>query len=146
MFVQTTIQNIKKQNKLVILLLGEQVILQTDQINDMKLERLDTSLLEHAIDTHALSVYTRFVIFLKLFFFGNLSFSMISGTTGKPKGVVQSHRNVEERLKVLHDAWGWTSSDRILNFLPLHHVHGLYNVFFCIFLYFCFYFLLKCNI
>jgi malonyl-CoA/methylmalonyl-CoA synthetase len=51
-----------------------------------------------------------------------------SGTTGPPKGVVQSHAVVAARLESLHSAWGWSQDDLILSFLPLHHVHGLYNV------------------
>jgi malonyl-CoA/methylmalonyl-CoA synthetase len=32
---------------------------------------------------------------------------------------------------VLSDSWGWTENDRILNVLPLHHVHGIVNVLGC---------------
>ncbi len=51
-----------------------------------------------------------------------------SGTTGKPKGAVSTHANIEAQIENLTTAWHWTSSDYILNVLPLHHVHGLVNV------------------
>nr|CAH7727926.1 unnamed protein product [Callosobruchus chinensis] len=47
-----------------------------------------------------------------------------SGTTGKPKGVVHTHKNVWVQTKTLVDAWKWSSEDVILHTLPLHHVHG----------------------
>ena len=48
-----------------------------------------------------------------------------SGTTGAPKGVVMSRRAVAANLDALADAWGWTSSDVVVQALPLFHVHGL---------------------
>jgi len=51
-----------------------------------------------------------------------------SGTTGKPKGVVISHANIQAQVESLSEAWGWSSDDRILLHLPLHHVHGIANV------------------
>ncbi|MUG97641.1 AMP-binding protein [Scytonema sp. UIC 10036] len=54
-----------------------------------------------------------------------------SGTTGKPKGVVTTHDNIQSQVKSLIVAWGWTSSDRILHVLPLHHIHGIINVLTC---------------
>ncbi len=54
-----------------------------------------------------------------------------SGTTGKPKGVVTTHRNIQAQVTSLIAAWEWTSSDRILHILPLHHVHGIINVLTC---------------
>ncbi len=50
-----------------------------------------------------------------------------SGTTGKPKGVVTTHANVTAQIGALVSAWEWTSADRILLTLPLHHVHGIIN-------------------
>ncbi|VEN42059.1 unnamed protein product [Callosobruchus maculatus] len=47
-----------------------------------------------------------------------------SGTTGNPKGVVHTHRNVWVQTKTLVDAWKWSPEDVILHTLPLHHVHG----------------------
>ncbi len=54
-----------------------------------------------------------------------------SGTTGKPKGVVTTHANIEAQVKSLVTAWEWTEGDRILHFLPLHHIHGIINVLTC---------------
>ncbi|ACC82953.1 acyl-CoA synthetase [Nostoc punctiforme] len=54
-----------------------------------------------------------------------------SGTTGKPKGVVTTHQNIQAQVTSLNTAWEWTSSDRILHILPLHHIHGIINVLTC---------------
>ncbi|WP_273444599.1 acyl-CoA synthetase [Neolewinella agarilytica] len=54
-----------------------------------------------------------------------------SGTTSLPKGVVTTHANIENQIKTLVDAWEWSADDRILNILPLHHVHGIINVLSC---------------
>jgi malonyl-CoA/methylmalonyl-CoA synthetase len=51
-----------------------------------------------------------------------------SGTTGKPKGVVTTHGQIAAQIASLIDAWEWTSADRALLVLPLHHVHGIINV------------------
>lgn len=54
-----------------------------------------------------------------------------SGTTGKPKGVVTTHRNLRAQVLSLIEAWGWTENDQILHVLPLHHLHGILNVLLC---------------
>ncbi|BAZ50396.1 AMP-dependent synthetase and ligase [Nostoc sp. NIES-4103] len=54
-----------------------------------------------------------------------------SGTTGKPKGVVTTHENIQAQVTSLITAWEWTSSERILHVLPLHHIHGIINVLTC---------------
>jgi malonyl-CoA/methylmalonyl-CoA synthetase len=54
-----------------------------------------------------------------------------SGTTGKPKGVVTTHQNIQAQVTSLITAWEWTSSERILHILPLHHIHGIINVLTC---------------
>ena len=51
-----------------------------------------------------------------------------SGTTGRPKGAVLSHANLQAQVESLTSAWGWTPADRTLLHLPLHHVHGIVNV------------------
>eukprot|EP01133_Synstelium_polycarpum_P010763 gene10763-12535_t len=51
-----------------------------------------------------------------------------SGTTGKPKGVVTTHGNIQSQVDTLHKAWKWNENDKIINVLPLHHVHGVVNV------------------
>jgi malonyl-CoA/methylmalonyl-CoA synthetase len=54
-----------------------------------------------------------------------------SGTTGRPKGVVTTHANLAAQMSALVEAWGWRRDDRILQVLPLHHVHGIVNVVGC---------------
>ena len=54
-----------------------------------------------------------------------------SGTTNKPKGVVHTHRSVNNQIEILQSSWKWQRDDVILNVLPMHHVHGLINVTLC---------------
>ncbi len=54
-----------------------------------------------------------------------------SGTTGRPKGVVSTHRNIEAQIRMLVTAWAWSADDHILNVLPMHHVHGIVNILSC---------------
>jgi malonyl-CoA/methylmalonyl-CoA synthetase len=54
-----------------------------------------------------------------------------SGTTSRPKGVVTTHTNISAQIESLVEAWKWSSDDRIVLFLPLHHVHGIINVVSC---------------
>ena len=54
-----------------------------------------------------------------------------SGSTGRPKGVVFTHAMIEAQVQPLIEAWDWRESDRILNVLPLHHIHGIINVLTC---------------
>ncbi|CAD5323235.1 unnamed protein product [Arabidopsis thaliana] len=53
-----------------------------------------------------------------------------SGTTGKPKGVVHTHNSINSQVRMLTEAWEYTSADHFLHCLPLHHVHGLFNALF----------------
>ncbi len=54
-----------------------------------------------------------------------------SGTTNLPKGVVTTHANLEAQITTLVSAWQWSSTDKIICILPLHHVHGIVNVICC---------------
>ena len=54
-----------------------------------------------------------------------------SGTTGRPKGVITTHANIEAQIRSLVEAWEWWIDDRILLTLPLHHIHGIVNVIGC---------------
>jgi len=54
-----------------------------------------------------------------------------SGTTNRPKGVVTTHANIAAQITSLVEAWEWSTDDRIVLCLPLHHVHGIINVVSC---------------
>lgn len=54
-----------------------------------------------------------------------------SGTTGKPKGVLHSHRNLFHQITDLVAAWEWQPEDVALHVIPLHHVHGVVNILSC---------------
>ncbi|KAJ8249210.1 hypothetical protein GJAV_G00232350 [Gymnothorax javanicus] len=54
-----------------------------------------------------------------------------SGTTGRPKGVLSTHFNLQAMIQCLVSEWGWTKDDVILHTLPLHHVHGIVNKLLC---------------
>jgi malonyl-CoA/methylmalonyl-CoA synthetase len=48
-----------------------------------------------------------------------------SGTTGRPKGAMITHRNLVDNMRSLEAAWQWTDRDTLLHVLPIFHVHGL---------------------
>jgi long-chain acyl-CoA synthetase len=47
-----------------------------------------------------------------------------SGTTGRPKGVMLSHRNLLTNIAAANTRVGLTSDDSILVVVPLHFIHG----------------------
>lgn len=49
-----------------------------------------------------------------------------SGTTGRSKGAMLTHRNLLSNAEVLKDYWGWTEGDVLIHALPIFHVHGLF--------------------
>ncbi|MDX3895658.1 malonyl-CoA synthase [Pusillimonas sp.] len=49
-----------------------------------------------------------------------------SGTTGRSKGAMLSHRNLYSNAQVLNSYWGWSGDDVLLHMLPIFHVHGLF--------------------
>ncbi|MBC2769878.1 AMP-binding protein [Pusillimonas minor] len=49
-----------------------------------------------------------------------------SGTTGRSKGAMLSHKNMIANAQVLNTYWGWQSDDVLLHMLPIFHVHGLF--------------------
>jgi malonyl-CoA/methylmalonyl-CoA synthetase len=55
-----------------------------------------------------------------------------SGTTGRPKGVVTTHGNLTAQIHDIVSEWQMSSSDHLLHFLPLHHVHGILNNLLCV--------------
>src|SRR6185295_14776820 len=44
-----------------------------------------------------------------------------SGTTGRPKGVMLSHRNLTSMVSMLSSVFDMTTKDGVLSVLPLHH-------------------------
>jgi malonyl-CoA/methylmalonyl-CoA synthetase len=52
-------------------------------------------------------------------------FMYTSGTTGKSKGAMITHRNLVTNMTALKEVWKWTDRDKLLHVLPLIHVHGL---------------------
>ncbi|WP_412551820.1 malonate--CoA ligase [Shimia sp. MIT910701] len=49
-----------------------------------------------------------------------------SGTTGRSKGAMLTHRNILSNAEVLTDLWQITNQDRLIHALPIFHTHGLF--------------------
>lgn len=49
-----------------------------------------------------------------------------SGTTGRPKGAMLSHRNLASNCLTLAELWGFSHDDVLLHALPTFHTHGLF--------------------
>ncbi|HSW18070.1 MAG TPA: malonyl-CoA synthase [Ramlibacter sp.] len=49
-----------------------------------------------------------------------------SGTTGRSKGAMLTHRNLLSNAQMLKDYWGWQEGDVLIHALPIFHVHGLF--------------------
>ena len=49
-----------------------------------------------------------------------------SGTTGRSKGAMLSHRNLASNALALHRIWGFREDDVLLHALPIYHTHGLF--------------------
>jgi malonyl-CoA/methylmalonyl-CoA synthetase len=49
-----------------------------------------------------------------------------SGTTGRAKGAMLTHRNLASNALRLVEHWGFTRGDVLLHALPIYHVHGLF--------------------
>ncbi|WP_366556153.1 malonate--CoA ligase [Aquibaculum sediminis] len=49
-----------------------------------------------------------------------------SGTTGRSKGAMLTHRNLSSNAFALHEIWGFREGDVLLHALPIFHVHGLF--------------------
>ncbi|THD85870.1 malonyl-CoA synthase [Aliigemmobacter aestuarii] len=54
------------------------------------------------------------------------AFLYTSGTTGRSKGAMLSHRNLLSNAEVLADLWRFTPEDVLLHALPIFHTHGLF--------------------
>src|SRR5260221_8177162 len=57
-----------------------------------------------------------------------------SGTTGRSKGAMLTHRNIGSNGLALVEAWGFTRGDVLLHALPIYHVHGLFVAIHCVLL------------
>jgi len=51
-----------------------------------------------------------------------------SGTTGRPKGVPLTHRQLAVSIRAAQAAWRWHADDVLVHALPLYHQHGLGGV------------------
>ncbi|MDH3294961.1 MAG: AMP-binding protein [Acidimicrobiia bacterium] len=49
-----------------------------------------------------------------------------SGTTGRPKGALLTHRSIATNGLALHNIWRFRTGDVLLHTLPIFHVHGLF--------------------
>jgi len=49
-----------------------------------------------------------------------------SGTTGRSKGAMLTHRALASNSKVLKDYWHFTRQDVLIHALPIFHTHGLF--------------------
>ncbi|WP_254275691.1 malonyl-CoA synthase [Halomonas sp. 3H] len=49
-----------------------------------------------------------------------------SGTTGRSKGAMLTHRNLGSNAETLRQAWHFTPEDRLIHALPIFHTHGLF--------------------
>lgn len=49
-----------------------------------------------------------------------------SGTTGRSKGAVLTHRNLASNTEALLAEWRFTADDRLIHALPIFHTHGLF--------------------
>ncbi len=49
-----------------------------------------------------------------------------SGTTGRSKGAMLTHRNLLSNAATLAEAWRFTGSDVLVHALPIFHTHGLF--------------------
>jgi malonyl-CoA/methylmalonyl-CoA synthetase len=57
-----------------------------------------------------------------------------SGTTGRSKGAMLTHRNLASNAVTLVEEWGFTRGDVLLHALPIYHVHGLFVATHCVLL------------
>ncbi len=55
-----------------------------------------------------------------------------SGTTGRSKGAMITHRNLASNALTLVEEWGFTRGDVLLHALPIYHVHGLFVAIHCV--------------
>lgn len=49
-----------------------------------------------------------------------------SGTTGRSKGAMLTHKNLASNCEALMATWQYTAEDRLIHALPIFHIHGLF--------------------
>jgi len=49
-----------------------------------------------------------------------------SGTTGRSKGAMLSHKNLVSNASTLKELWKFTEDDKLIHALPVFHIHGLF--------------------
>lgn len=49
-----------------------------------------------------------------------------SGTTGRSKGAMLTHKNLASNAETLVSAWHFSANDRLIHALPIFHTHGLF--------------------
>ena len=49
-----------------------------------------------------------------------------SGTTGRPKGAMLFHGSLVSNYSTIKRLWHFSADDKLIHFLPTHHVHGLF--------------------
>lgn len=54
-----------------------------------------------------------------------------SGTTGRPKGAMLTHRGLTVNGQALNEIWGFGRDDVLVHALPIFHVHGLFVALHC---------------
>ena len=57
-----------------------------------------------------------------------------SGTTGRSKGAMLTHKNLTSNAHTLTSYWGFSHKDVLLHALPIYHVHGLFVAIHCVLL------------
>ncbi|MGB6063482.1 MAG: AMP-binding protein [Desulfomonilaceae bacterium] len=98
-----------------------------------KLKNLQTVLVDHheEVKTHSLSreLEGRPPNYRRPYPTGGDDVAVIcytSGTTGRSKGAMITHKNLTSNMTALHEIWEWSDKDVLLHVLPLFHVHGLF--------------------
>ena len=91
--------------------------------------RVETSPL--AIDSTLLELLGEFSMPISFYQQANAMILYTSGTTGKPKGVLLSHSNIDAQVRALVSSWSWSPADVIVHTLPLYHTHGIINALLC---------------
>ncbi len=54
-----------------------------------------------------------------------------SGTTGRSKGAMLTHRGIATNARALHAIWRFRQGDVLLHTLPIFHIHGLFVALHC---------------